>query len=205
MLIRPLLSSERDAFCAHMLRLDKETRRLRFFRPVSDQWITAYLETYAWQRSVVLVAFCDGLLCGSAEIIASHGQPAAGEFAIAVEAAYRRRGIGGQLLAAALLRARNRGVRQLTIASLPENTALRALLAPYQPTSRFEYGVSEATLALQPADLAAVLADRQQENAAVLHHHALAVFDGLAQAAFYGRELRELWALVLDQPALQPA
>ena len=205
MLIRPLLPSEREAFRAHMLRLDAETRRLRFFRPVNDLWITAYLDAYAWDRSVISVAFCDGVLCGSAEIIASDGQPSDGEFAIAVEDAYRRRGIGKQLLAAALLRARNRGVRQLTIASLPENTALRALLAPHRPISRFEQGVSEATLALQPVDLAALLEDRQQENAAVLHHHALTVFDGLTQAASYGRELRELWALMLDQPAPQPA
>ena len=73
------------------------------------------------------------------------------------------------------------------------------------PSSRFEHGISEAILALQPADLAALLADRQQESAAMLHHHGLTVFDGLAQAASYGRELRELWALVLDQPALHPA
>ena len=122
MLICPLLQSERDAFRAHMLRLDAETRRLRFFRPVNDLWIGAYLDTYAWKRSGISVAFCEGALCGSAEIIASDGQPSEAEFAIAVESTYRRRGIGKQLLAAALLRARNRGVRQLTITSLPETS-----------------------------------------------------------------------------------
>jgi len=198
MLIRPLLPTERGAFRAHMHRLDAETRRLRFFHPVNDSWVASYLDDYPWERSLILLAFVDGLLCGSAEVIADAKRPTEAEFAIAVEAGYRRRGIGKELLTAALLRARNRGIRQLTVASLPENAALRALLAPHQPTSHFEFGFAEARLTLEPPDLAAMIEDSRLEGAAMLHHQALALFEGMADAADCGRTIRQHWALLLE-------
>ncbi|MGL5736117.1 MAG: GNAT family N-acetyltransferase, partial [Beijerinckiaceae bacterium] len=53
--IRKLLPAETDLLCDHLLRLDKESRRLRFTHAVSDDFIRTYAKTAADPGTVVYI------------------------------------------------------------------------------------------------------------------------------------------------------
>jgi GNAT superfamily N-acetyltransferase len=127
--IRPLLSTEAGAYLAHLVRLDEESRRHRFGRPVADRELARFVASTDWERALVLAHIEDGAVRGAAHLawpdIEWLGRD--GELAVAVEAAWRRRGIGRTLLERATGEARARGLAGIMFFTQADNEAMLSL------------------------------------------------------------------------------
>lgn len=126
--VRRMRRGERDAFAAHLSRLDADSRFRRFGRFMSDAAVTAYAAAEDERPGLLQGAFIDGVLRGVGEL-RPFGDPAEGraEAAFSVEPGFQRRGIGDALFRRILLVARNDGVSRLTVLCLPENGAMQRL------------------------------------------------------------------------------
>jgi hypothetical protein len=65
---RKLWVADTEALKAHLLRLDPESRRMRFGTPVSDFFIKQYAENALGSHSIAHGYFVDGVLRGVAEL-----------------------------------------------------------------------------------------------------------------------------------------
>ena len=126
--IRRLTPGDLDRVRDHFLRLSPNSRRLRFGRPVSDEFLERYAETLFEAVSIVYGAEIDGVIRGVTEM---RGDTTSwsrfAEAAISVEDAYQDRGIGGALLKRLVQSARNRGVAQLYMVCLRDNYKMKHL------------------------------------------------------------------------------
>lgn len=126
--VRRLRRSEMDLVEAHLLRLDDESRRRRFCRPVTDAYLASYARAERERTGHVEGVFVDGVLRGIAEL-----RPWGGDYrghaeaAFTVEKDYQRRGLGARLFERLVLRARNNGIHTLSMVCLPENRAMQRL------------------------------------------------------------------------------
>jgi len=139
--IRKLWPTETDTFARHLLRLDRESRRLRFAHGVSDQFIEDYAARMLDMGSIVYGYFEDGEVHASAELrklADTWGTEA--EAAFAVEMAFQERGIGSELMGRVIRAARNRGVSHLYLSCLAENNKMQAIARKHEAELRFEYG-----------------------------------------------------------------
>jgi len=150
--IRKLWPTETHLFRDHLLRLDKESRRMRFAHGVSDSFIEEYASRMSEMGSLVY-AYLEG---GQARAVAElrklgdiWGQEA--EAAFSVERAYQDMGIGTELMGRVIRAARNRGVQRLYMSCLAENRRMQAIARKYEAELRFEYGeVVGEIVALEP-------------------------------------------------------
>ena len=149
MIIRKLWSWEWDKLHAHLLRLDREDRRLRFCRPVSDAFIHRYCQQIDRIRTTVTACFVDDTLRGAAELVRiSDDLPARAELALSVEAGFQGRGIGARLLDRALLHARNRFVDTVYMYSLRDNARIQRLVRRYGANVTAHEATSEGSIHL---------------------------------------------------------
>lgn len=147
--IRTIRPWERATLQSHLLRLEPEGRRMRFHAPVKDRAIERFVERLNWLRSINVGYFEDGVIRGSAQLVWSEDPWRDGaEFAIAVEPAWRGKGIGSALMERCLMLARNRGLERLTMSCLVENAAMRALAKRFQARLAFENSAVEGRLRL---------------------------------------------------------
>jgi GNAT superfamily N-acetyltransferase len=139
--IRKLWPTEADRFRDHLLRLDKETRRLRFAHFVSDAFIEDYAGRMADFGSVVYGYNLDGRVRAAAELRRLGdvwGEEA--EAAFSVERSYQDQGVGTELMGRVVRAARNRGIRRLYMSCLAENAKMQAIARKHEADLRFEYG-----------------------------------------------------------------
>jgi GNAT superfamily N-acetyltransferase len=139
--IRKLWPTETDKFREHLLRLDKDSRRLRFAHSVSDSFIEDYSSRMAEFGSVVYGYLVQGRVRAAAELRRlgdAWGEEA--EAAFSVEKAYQDQGIGGDLMGRVVRTARNRGIRRLYMSCLAENSRMQAIARKHEADLRFEYG-----------------------------------------------------------------
>ena len=139
--IRKLWPSENEEFRAHLLRLDKESRRLRFAHFVSDQFIKDYADNMPDHGGIAYGYIEDGKVRAAAELrkLADiWGKDA--EAAFSVEAEYQGNGIGSELMGHVIRSARNRGVVHLYMSCLAENRKMQAIARKHEAHLRFEYG-----------------------------------------------------------------
>ena len=139
--IRKLIASEVHRFRDHLLRLDKESRRLRFAHGVSDSFIDDYAARMTDMGGIVFGYIVDGEVRGVAELRKlsdTWGHEA--EAAFSVERAYQNLGIGNELMGKVIRAARNRGVRLLFMSCLAENAKMQAIAKRHEADLRFEYG-----------------------------------------------------------------
>ena len=66
--IRKLSIGEAPLYCAHLLRLDPESRRNRFGGTVSDAYIRSYAQAANFADAVIHGFFVEGVLRGIAEL-----------------------------------------------------------------------------------------------------------------------------------------
>ena len=126
--IRKLLPAERSHYCAHLLRLDKADRYARFTGTVSDDVIIKHCESLDWTRTTLLGLFDRGELRGAVELCFDRLLwPGAAELAVSVETGFQGRGVGSTLVRRSLSIAANRGIRQVHLMCLSDNTRMRAL------------------------------------------------------------------------------
>ena len=127
-IVRRLWRTDLDAFRAHLLRLDRETRRNRFAGAVADSYVARYAEQAIAGDGLVVGFVAGGAVRGVAEMRAGdppHDNEA--EAAFSVEEPFRRHGVGDRLCRRLLLAARNRGIRVLHVCCLPHNEAMQAM------------------------------------------------------------------------------
>ncbi|MGE3065764.1 MAG: GNAT family N-acetyltransferase [Hyphomicrobiaceae bacterium] len=139
--IRKLWPTETDKFRDHLLRLDKESRRLRFAHGVSDAFIEDYASRMSDMGSIVY-AFLDGGQVRAAAELRKLGDiwgPEA-EAAFSVEKGFQDQGIGTELMGRVIRTARNRGVQRLYMSCLAENSKMQAIAKKHEADLRFEYG-----------------------------------------------------------------
>ncbi len=139
--IRRMWLSEGDKFRNHLLRLDRETRRMRFGAGVSDEFIRDYASGIAGMKGVVYGYFVDGEMRAAAEMrLLGDSWPADAEGAFSVEHAHQNQGIGTGLLGRIIRAARNRGVSRLYMNCVAGNFKMQRLCRKYEAELHFDHG-----------------------------------------------------------------
>jgi len=140
-IIRRLWPTEAIKFRDHLLRLDKESRRLRFAHSVSDTFIEDYASGMGEYGSLVYGYVVNGRVRGAAELRRlgdTWGVEA--EAAFSVEKPYQDQGVGTDLMGRVVRAARNRSIRRLYMSCLSENTRMQLIAKKHEAVLRFEYG-----------------------------------------------------------------
>ncbi|TDT76786.1 acetyltransferase (GNAT) family protein [Litoreibacter halocynthiae] len=146
--IRRLRASDRQVLVDHFLRLDPETRRLRFGGLVCDEFVRGYAENILSRDSVVFGAFVEDDLHGVAELRGLRKNwPETAEVALSVEPTWQHEGIGDTLLNRLIAAAQNRGVKSLHMQCLRENRQMQHLAKKHDAVLHFDMGEVDATLA----------------------------------------------------------
>lgn len=162
---------------AHLHRLHPDDRRFRFGgAQLKAAAIRAYCDGIDWDRSVLLAWLDRGRIRGVAQIavatpsaLAIPFVPAAptgaAEFAVSVERAYQRRGIGERLLRQAATVARNRGIRDLYMLCLPENEPMKRLARRVGIALVFKDGEVVGRIGIDAPDQLTVMAEYAEDAA----------------------------------------
>ncbi|HUT50071.1 MAG TPA: GNAT family N-acetyltransferase [Alphaproteobacteria bacterium] len=148
--IRPLLSFEAGAYLAHLIRLDPESRRLRFARPIDNRSLRNFVAAIDWSRALVLAHIEDGAVRGAAHLAWPDIEwlGGDGELAAAVEQSWCRRGIGRRLLDRATGEARARGLAGIMFFTQADNQAMLALAGGFNAPLSYFGGDVEGRVAL---------------------------------------------------------
>lgn len=139
--IRKLWMTELGLYRDHMLRLDAESRRMRFGMTADDRFIEAYAGRVNDLRSLIYAYVEDGQVRAAAElrgIDPSHAGEA--EAAFSVEKSFQDGGIGTELLGRVIRAARNRGIRRLYMNCLASNRKMQRVARKYEAVLHFDAG-----------------------------------------------------------------
>jgi GNAT superfamily N-acetyltransferase len=136
--IRKLWIGEAPLYCAHLLRLDPESRRNRFGGTVSDDYIRGYVQAANLVDAVIHGLFVDGALREVAELRPSPGHEA--EVALSVDKDWQGHGVGTALLERTLVAARNRGIKSAHMTYLAENGRVQKLARKFNADLKFGFG-----------------------------------------------------------------
>ena len=172
--IRKLWPTEQNKFRAHLLRLDRDSRRMRFAHGVSDKFIEDYAGRMNEMGSIVYGYFIDEEVHATAELRKlsdTWGREA--EAAFSVERAFQEKGIGSELMGRVIRSARNRGVERLYLSCLPENAKMQSIARKHEAELRFEYGEVFGEILPQGADYFTMMAEAVDDRVGFL----LAVLD----------------------------
>lgn len=123
-----LTKADVPAIRAHLLRLDPETRHMRFCASAGDAFIEKHVDELDWSSMIMFGAFVDGELRGVAEIVRVRLMPqTTAEIALSVEPAFQNAGIGTELLRRLLTAARNRYIQRVYMLCLSENRKMQRI------------------------------------------------------------------------------
>ncbi|MGL4325199.1 MAG: GNAT family N-acetyltransferase [Beijerinckiaceae bacterium] len=150
--VRKLGPGDVEAFKAHLLRLDAESRRDRFNGGTDDAFVERYAVRSFEPRTTVFGWFEDGVLRGAAELHrAPEGKEEPAEAAFSVEREFQRNGVGTSLLRRLIHYAQNRGVKQVQVMTSPQNMAMQALARKFGAKMAYVYGETVGTIDAAPA------------------------------------------------------
>ncbi len=139
--IRKLWFTETEKFRDHLLRLDSESRRMRFGMVVGDDFIRKYAGQATQFQSVIYGSFAGREMHAAAELRmigdSWHGDA---EAAFSVERDYQDSGVGTELLGRIIMAARNRGVDKLYMNCLSENRKMQRIAKKYEADLFFDHG-----------------------------------------------------------------
>lgn len=145
--VRKLMITETALVRDHLLRLDGESRRLRFFREVSDDFLREYAMKFAELGTIIYAYIVDGEVRAIAELKRTPMAPeATAEAAFSVEKPYTNHGIGTELMGRIILSARNRGLKHLVLVCMPDNHKMRAIAAKYSTDFHIDDGTTIANI-----------------------------------------------------------
>ena len=163
--IRRLWPTETDKFRDHLLRLDKDSRRLRFAHAVSDAFVEDYASRMAEYGSLVYGHVVDGKVRGAAELRRlGDGWGEEAEAAFSVEKAYQDNGVGSDLMGRVVRAARNRRVRRLYMSCLAENAKMQVISKKHEAVLRFEYGEVIGESLPETADYLSMVTDAAEDR-----------------------------------------
>jgi GNAT superfamily N-acetyltransferase len=162
---RKLWPTETGKFRDHLLRLDKNSRRMRFAHGVPD----AYIEDYAARMAdmgAIVYGYFDGPEVRAAAELKKLGDTwgREAEAAFSVEQPLQEHGIGTELMGRVIRAARNRGVQHLGISCLAENGKMRAIARHYEAELRFEYGEVIGDIVPQGPNYFSLLAEAVEDR-----------------------------------------
>jgi RimJ/RimL family protein N-acetyltransferase len=127
-LIRRLAPGDLPALEAHLLKLSRGDRRLRFSAPASDAIIRRYCAEIGWDHSILLGGFAAGPLVGAVHVLfLDPVRPEIAELTVSVARKARGRGLGTELVARSLVAARGRGIRELRFVCPADAEAMQRL------------------------------------------------------------------------------
>ncbi len=158
--IRKLWPMETDKFRDHLLRLDKENRRMRFAHGVSDAFVEDYAARMSEMGTLAYGFFVDGEVRAAAELKKlglAWGQE--GEAAFSVERPWQEQDIGTELMGRVIRAARNRGVQHLCVSCLAENAKMRTIARKHEAGLRFEYDEVVGDIVPEGPDYFSLLAE----------------------------------------------
>ena len=163
--IRKVWATESQAFCDHLLRLDKKSRRMRFAHSVPDKFIIDYASRMSDNGAVVYGYFEDSEIRAAAELRKlgdRWGHEA--ETAFSVEPDYQGKGLGSELLGRIIRSARNRGIAHLYMSCLPDNQRMQAIAKKHEAELRFEYGDVVGDIVPQAPDYISVFSEAMEDR-----------------------------------------
>lgn len=163
--VRRLWPSEADKFREHLLRLDKESRRMRFAHAVADAFIEDYASRMTEFGSLVYGYIVDGKVRGAAELRRlgdSWGEEA--EAAFSVEKTHQDQGVGSELMGRVVRAARNRSIKRLYMSCLAENSKMQAIARKHEADLRFEYGEVIGEILPQTPDYFSMMAEAAEDR-----------------------------------------
>ena len=139
--IRKVWPTESKKFRDHLMRLDAQSRRLRFGNAVSDDFINKYASQITLDKAIVFAFIIQGEIRSAAELrkLGSRWGDEA-EAAFSVEAEFQNQGVGTELMAYIIRSARNRGVERLWMSCLAENMKMRAIARKHDASLEFTSG-----------------------------------------------------------------
>jgi len=163
--IRRLWPTETDKFRDHLLRLDKDSRRLRFAHSVSDAFVEDYASRMAEYGSLVYGHVVDGKVRGAAELRRlGDGWGEEAEAAFSVEKAYQDNGVGSDLMGRVVRAARNRRVRRLYMSCIAENAKMQVIAKKHEAVLRFEYGEVIGEILPETPDYFSMVAEAAEDR-----------------------------------------
>jgi GNAT superfamily N-acetyltransferase len=175
--IRSLAPRHRDRILQHLLALSEHDRYLRFGYPAADAQISRYVDGLDFNRDELFGVFNRRLsliamahLACPAPAEPGSDAPRSGEFGVSVSAHARGRGYGARLFEHAVLHARNRGLNQLFIHALSENTAMLKIVRQAGAEVHRAGSESDAYLSLPPETWASQVEQLVDTSAAALDY-----------------------------------
>ncbi|WP_149262177.1 GNAT family N-acetyltransferase [Actinomadura sp. K4S16] len=154
--LRPIRPEDAELLRTFHARLSPESIYYRFFSPrphLSDRDVE-HFTTVDYDRRVALIATIAEEMVAVVRYDSLADRPETAEVAFLVEDAHQGRGLGAVLLEHIAAAARERGVRRFVASVLPDNRRMTGVFreAGYQAEQRFEEGVIELVLDLEPTD-----------------------------------------------------
>jgi len=138
-----------DRYADHLLRLDDEDRRLRFFKDPPEFMIVMHAGAAACDGRIAFGWEDDGEIRAAGELVADPDRPNVGELAFSVEKDWRRRGLGAALMDALINAGARAGFTTLELEFLPENRSMQALARGFSDCIVDRDGRLAATLAVK--------------------------------------------------------
>ena len=179
MSIRRLWPVERALVPDHLLRLDSEDRRFRFFQSINDTSIIDYCERIDWAQTAFFGFFDKDDLRGMAELVLPRAACAGeAEIALTVERSYRNRGIGSDLVHRALAHARNRHIGNVHLSCLYENASMRFTAAKCGGRATFEDGILNFVFSVAGAEGLSHASDKAQDGEVLPREEGFGSADG---------------------------
>jgi RimJ/RimL family protein N-acetyltransferase len=172
--IRKLWPTETSAFRDHLLRLDNQSRRLRFAHSVSDAFIEDYASRMSDMGSIVFAYAEDGQVHAAAELRKLGDRwGTEAEAAFSVEPTYQDHGLGTELMGRVIRSARNRGIHKLYMSCLAENSKMQAIARKHEADLKFEYGEVVGEILPETPNYFSILAEAVEDRVGYM----MAVFD----------------------------
>ncbi|WP_067458605.1 bifunctional acetate--CoA ligase family protein/GNAT family N-acetyltransferase [Actinomadura macra] len=154
--LRPIRTGDSEILRVFYARLSPESIYYRFFspRPTLTDREVEHFTSVDHDRRVALIATIGEEMVAVVRYDSFPDRPETAEVAFLVEDAHQGRGLGAVLLEHIAAAARERGVRRFVASVLPDNRRMTRVFreAGYQVGQRFEEGVIELVLELEPTE-----------------------------------------------------
>ncbi|MFI0448620.1 GNAT family N-acetyltransferase [Actinomadura sp. 6N118] len=154
--LRPVRSDDAELLRAFYARLSPESIYYRFFspRPQLTEREIEHFTTVDYDRRVALIATIGDSMVAVVRYDQLSDRPGTAEVAFLVEDAHQGRGLGAVLLEHIAAAARERGLNRFVASVLPDNRRMTRVFreAGYRAEQRFEDGVIELVLDLEPTE-----------------------------------------------------
>lgn len=171
--IRSLGESYRSEIARHLVQLDRHDRYLRFGIVATDEHIERYVAGLDFDRDEILgIANRKLALIAIAHLalIPAKEDPTCAEFGVSVLKPARGRGFGALLFERAAMDARNKGISQMFIHALSENTAMLRIARNAGAVVERMGADSEAFLTLAPPSLGSRMTEIVEDHYAQIDY-----------------------------------